>query len=127
MIEIKKPINASNSGFTETVITLTTGDLNDFPQVKTFVWDGSIIIYATIQNNTDQDFIYIDVNDNNNEFLLHEVGTHSNSYSIVFAGNQNGQPNNTTKLSALNVIAVQWNFPGFANGELIIKIYSKQI
>lgn len=128
MIEIKSAPFIPAGSFKETTITIDSATLNDNIPVYNFAWDNSIVIYMTIQNNTDVNFNYILLNDLNNDFLVHQVGTHSGSYSIVFAGDQIGQPNISTKLINLLSLTLQWTFPGGnANGDLVVKIYSQTI
>lgn len=128
MIEIKKSIGSFDPLFFENVYVLDTSILSAGTQQYQITWNNRIIIYATIQNNTNIDFVDFGLIDNSAEALFHPMGIHAGCYSITFAGNNSGQPNTTTQLNNLDYLFFTWNFPGqISSGSITVKLYSKII
>jgi hypothetical protein len=125
MIEIKKP-GGSVSGFnlTKTTFTIEAATLNTTNTSSAFNFSGTPILFVTFQNNAGVNFDALVLKDSAGRYITHNVDLFNTAYSVCFSGRLSGQPLHLTILADLNLVSVEWDFPGTATGEVIVNIYT---
>jgi hypothetical protein len=114
-------INYLSSNLSVSIYQFSVTDVN--ATVKTYVWNGSLIVFVAWFNYLDQDFTSLDLTDAAGNNIVHGVSTHSNCYSIAFSGNSAGNPLETSPISNLNQIRFNFNISPVTTGYLIAKVY----
>ena len=90
---------------------------------KSYVWNGSLIVFVAWFNYLDNDFTSLELTDATGSNIVHPVSTHQNCYSIAFSGAAGGNPLETLPISNMNAIRFNFNIGPITTGNLIAKVY----
>jgi len=120
MIEIKK----LGFNLNKTTVTITATELNTNPTSAPFNFTGTPILFITIQNNAGINFNNVFLSDNLANDITHHAAVDIGCYSIAFSGDKFGNPMKLCFLADLSNVFINWTFPGTANGNLIVNIYT---
>lgn len=121
MIEVKR--NNGNAVYNKASYTIDENDLNTFSSL-TINWNGEIVLFWLLENNTNVDFTNLELVDNINNHVVHTVNVNALCYSVSFSGTQSGAPLDHTQTNDLTQLTINWAFIGLATGSLKITIYS---
>lgn len=116
-------INYLSSNLSFSIYQFSYQELNSI-STKSYVWNGSLIVFGAFYNYTDVNFNKLDLSDNFGNQILHTAATHSNCYTVAFSGTSSGNPLNTYFITDLNQITFDWSLIGTAiTGSLMVKLY----
>lgn len=116
-------INYLSSNLSLSIYQFSYQELNSLT-TKSYVWNGSLIVFGAFYNYTNVDFANIDLLDGSANHILHTAGTHTNCYTIGFSGSNTGQPLFNNAITSMNQIIFDWNLNGVATtGSLMVKLY----
>lgn len=116
-------INYLSSNLSLSIYQFSYQELNSITS-KSYVWNGSLIVFAAFYNYLNVNFNHLDLLDNFGNHIVHSAGTHANCYTVAFSGDNAGQPLSTNLITDMNAIFFDWNLNAVASsGSLMVKLY----
>jgi hypothetical protein len=117
-------INYLSSNLSLSIYQFSYQELNSINS-KSYVWNGSLIVFGAFYNYTNLNFNNLELTDNAGNNILHTAGTHSNCYTVAFSGTNAGNPLNTNLISDMNTIFFNWTLAAgtATTGSLMVKLY----